>query len=285
MAGLAIVALAARTAVRSGDWVDAETFCRRTIEAGGASPRILSTLAGIYGSQRDWAKQEDVLRRTLVRFPDYTPARLQLGNCLTQQGRAPEAEGLLALTAPAAEETARRFPRTWAAGLSLAKLRSDGGEPDAALAILREAHRRFPEVWEIVRYQCDLARDSEGAAAALAEVERYAAERWWHLDAWLTLGRLRSAAGDPEGALVAFVQAGRLDLYDGRPLAGVARIELSRNHTEAALIAQCAAIARDPARPAHYVELGAMLEQLGRPAEAHAALRKAQLLAAHARSS
>ncbi len=284
MATMAIVALAARTAVRSGDWVDAETFCRRTIDAGGASPRILSTLAAIYATKGEWAKQEDILRRMLVRYPDYTPARIHLGICLAQQGRAPEAEALLDLPAPAAAETARRFPRTWPAAVNLARLRQQAGEVDAALSILREAHDRFPEVWEIVRYQSDLLRDEEGARAALAGVERYAAERWWHLDAWFTLGRLRFAVGDPDGAIAALKQAAALDLYNGRPLAGVAEIELARNRPEAALAAQCSAIARDPQRPTHYLELGAVLQQLGRPAEAQGAVRKAQTLAARAGS-
>lgn len=277
---LAFVALGARTAQRSRDWVDAETFCRRTIEAGGATPRILSTLAGIYGGRGDWAKQEEVLRKTLFRFPGYTPARIQLGACLAKQGRGPEAASLLNVGAPAAAEAARRFPRTWPAAVNLAKLRKDAGDLEAAMAILRETHERFPEVWEVVKYQGELLREAKGAGAALPEVERFAADRWWHLDAWLTLGRLRFSAGDSAGAIAAFEHTSRLDLYDGRPLAGVAEVELSRNAADAALAAQCAAIARDPQRPSHYFELGAILDRLGRSEEAQAALRKAQALAA-----
>ncbi|HYR58437.1 MAG TPA: tetratricopeptide repeat protein [Chthoniobacteraceae bacterium] len=279
---LAIVSLGARTAVRSGDWADAETFCRRTIEAGGATPRILSTLSAIYAKRGEWAKEELVLRKTIERFPEFAPARIQLGISLAKQGRPAEAAQLLELAASAVDETARRFPRTWPAALNLAKLRADAGDAAAALALLGEARNRFPESWEIVRYRGTLLRDAEGARAELREVERFAAGHWWHLDSWLTLGRLRAAGGDPEGAIAAFEQAGRLDLYDGRPLAGIAQVELSRHRTEAALTAQCAAIARDPERPAHYVELGEILEQLGRGAEANGALRKAQMLIAKA---
>jgi tetratricopeptide (TPR) repeat protein len=278
-AALAIVALCARTAVRSGDWVDAETFCRRTIEAGGATPRILSTLAGLYGARGEWAKQENVLRKMMARFPDYAPARIQLGVCLAKQGRAQEAEGLLQIAAPAAAEAARRFPRTWPAALNLAKLRAEAGDAAGALAILGEAREHFPEVWEVVRYRSDLVAAADGPRAARPEVERFAGEHWWHLDAWLTLGRLRFATGDLEGAIVALDAASRLDLYDGRPLAGVAEVELSRHHNDAAIEAQCAAIAREPERPARYLELGAILGQLGRSAEANAAVRKAQALA------
>ncbi|MGB8168181.1 MAG: tetratricopeptide repeat protein [Chthoniobacteraceae bacterium] len=279
-AAVAILALGARTFVRSGDWIDAETFCRSTIAAGGATPRILSTLAGIYGARGEWAKQEEVLRKTLVRFPTYAPARFHLGICLAKQGRGSEAEQLLETTASAADEAARRFPRTWPAALNLAKLRRDAGEAAGALAVLRETRARFPEVWEVLRYQSEINSDAEGARTTLLEIERFAAERWWHMDAWLTLGRLRSAAGDLNGAIAALDQASRLDLYDGRPLAGIAAIELSRQHPDAALAAQCAAIDRDPERPRHYLELGAILEQLGRASEANAAVRKAQALAA-----
>ncbi len=282
---LAIIALGARTTVRSGDWIDAETFCRRTIESGGATPRILGTLATMYGGRGEWTKQEQVLRKTIQRFPEFTPARIQLGICLAKQGRASEGAELLELAAPAADETARRFPRTWPAALNLAKLRADAGDAGAALAILRDARSRFPESWELVRYESSLAPDAEGARAALREVERFAAEHWWHLDSWLTLGQLRAAGGDPEGAIAAFEQASRLDLYDGRPLAGIAQTELSRQRAEAALTAQCAAIARDPQRPAHYLELGGILDQLGRSAEANGAFHKAQMLVAQAGGS
>lgn len=282
---VSILALCARTSVRSGDWIDAETFCRRTIEAGGATPRILSTLAGIYGNRSEWSKQEDVLRKTLARFPEYAPARIQLGICLAKQGRAPEAEQLLTISTPAAEEAARRFPRTWRAAVNLAKLRRDANDAAGALAILHETRARFPEIWEVVRYQSELLNEAEGARAALPVVEEFAASHWWHLDSWLTLGRFRFAAGDNDGAIAALEQASRLDIYDGRPLAGVAEIELSRHHAEAALAAQCAAIARDPERPLHYFELGAILDKLGRSAEASSAVRKAQALTARAAKS
>jgi len=87
------------------------------------------------------------------------------------------------------------------------------------------------------------------------------------------------AAGDPDGGIAALRDASRLDIYDGHALAGVAEIELTRGRGEAALDAQLAAMERDPDQPRHYAALAAILEKLGRNAEAHAALRKAQLLA------
>jgi hypothetical protein len=275
---LALVTFTIRTAVRSSDWVDAETFCRRTIESGGASPRILMTLANVHGQRGDWAMQEQVLRKTLQRFPDFTPARLQLGICLARQGHAPEAEKLLDIGSDAAGQAARRFPRTSGAALNLAKIRSDAGDQPGAIAILDEAQSRFPDSWDIVRYAGELKKDP-------AAVESYAAAHWWHLESWLAVANARLTAGQFDRALAAFEQASRLDLYDGRPLAGVARAELSLSHPDAALAAQLAAIERSPDSPGHYLELSALLEKLGRPTEAAAALHKAQLLAASAGKS
>jgi tetratricopeptide (TPR) repeat protein len=282
---LAIVALCVRTSRRSEDWVDAETFCRSTIASGGATPRILSTLAGIYAERGDLQKEEEVLRKTLARFPDFAPARMHLGICLGKQGRTADAENLLAVPEQAAADAARRFPHTWPAALNLAKLRHAAGDTEGTQSILRETRARFPEIWEVVRYQSEIVAEMDGARAALPEVERFAAGHWWHLDAWLTLGRFRFGAGDLDGAVAAFNHASRLDIYNGRPLASLAEVEISRHRNDAALAAQCGAIAREPERPARYLELGAILGQLGRTSEANAAVRKAQALAGKAGKS
>jgi hypothetical protein len=124
----AIAGLGARTAVRSADWVDAETFCVRTVADGGATPRILSALASIYGQRGDYQKQEQILRKMLVQFPEFTPARMNLGICLSHLGRKDEAEALLGATHAKADEVARNYPRTWPAAIQLAQLRRDAGQ-------------------------------------------------------------------------------------------------------------------------------------------------------------
>ena len=276
---LAIIGLGARTWVRAGDWVNAETFCLRTIASGGGTPRLLSALSGIYGERGDLTRQERLLRKTLERFPDFTPARINLGICLRKQGRSDEAAPLLDLGAQTADETARRYPRTWPAALQFARLRADA-EPAEALAILAEARTRFPDTWELVEYQAALRVRSIGAAAALPEVERVAAARWWHLDAWLTLAELRAEAGDPDAAVRDLAHAARLDLYDARPFATLARIELERGRADAAIEAQCEAIARQPGEPSRYLALAAIFEKLGRRQQAEAAVLKARALSA-----
>jgi tetratricopeptide (TPR) repeat protein len=278
LAVLAIAGLGARTAVRSGDWINAETFCARTIAAGGATPRILSSLAAVYSHRGDLAREERILRKLIVQFPDFAPARQNLAICLSRQGRKAEAETLLGAAREHADEISRQYPRTWPAAVQLAMLRRDAGHRDEALQIIREARKRFPEIWELVKTESELLRETSGPAAAIPEVADFAATHWWHYDAQSTLGALRFAAGDNDGAIVDFRAASRLDVYDGRALAAVAEIENTRGRSDVALEVQLEAMDRDPNQPKHYAELALILDKLGRKSEAGAAMRKAQML-------
>jgi protein O-mannosyl-transferase len=204
VAVIAIVAFTARTAVRSGDWVDAETFCARTIAAGGGTPRILSALSSIYGQRHEYQKQEQILRGMIAQFPEYAPARLNLGICLSRQGRTAEAEALLGATRAQADQVAKQYPRTWTAAVQLAQLRRNAGHPDEALAIVREARGRFPESWELVRAESELIRETSGPGAAIPLVADFAAAHWWHYDAQSTLGALLFGAGQSDAAISAF---------------------------------------------------------------------------------
>ena len=276
----AVVALGVRTAIRAADWSDPVTFYTRTIEDGGGTPRIFGNLASAYSARGEYPKQEAILRRTLQLFPDFATARINLGICLAKQGRESEAEPYLTYDKPAADEVSRRFPHTWSAALNLAKLRAKAGQTDEALAILAEARVRSAETWELSRYEAELIELTRGAAAAIPSIEPYAAAHWWHEDAWITLGQLRAAAGDPQGAIDAMRHASRLDIHDPKPFANIARIEMARNHAEAACDAQRAAIRRDPNQPSRYLLFAAMLDQLGRREEAAEAMRHATELRA-----
>ena len=272
---VAICALGVRTAMRAADWSDPATFYARTIEDGGGTPRIFGNLAGTFAKRGDYPKQEAILRRTLSLFPDFAPARINLGICLVNQGREAEAEEFLNFAKPAAEDVSRRFPRTWSAALNLAGVRAKAGRSEEALAILADARARSPDTWDLAKYEADLTEHARGAASAIPGIERYAATHWWHEDAWITLGQLRAAAGDPQGAIDAMRHASRLDIHDPKPFANIARIELSRNHPEAACEAQRTAIQRDPDQPSRYLIFSAILDQLGRKEEAAAAMQQA----------
>jgi tetratricopeptide (TPR) repeat protein len=276
----AIAALGVRTAVRAGDWVNAESFCQRTVASGGASPRVLMTLADIYAKRQQLDMQQSLLRRMLERFPEYAPARVQLGACLQRQGRGGEAAAVLEVDPDRAESDARRYPRTWPAALHRARLRVAAGRADEAREIIHAARARFPEPWALAEYEARLLVEDWGPTAALGIVEEYAAARWWHLEAWQMLGELRVEAGAPELALAAFRHAARLDLYDPRPLKAIARVELERGRGDAAIEMQCAAIRRQPQQGDGYFALAAILEHLGRRSEADAAIRTARGLSA-----
>ena len=159
--------------------------------------------------------------------------------------------------------------------MNLAGVRAKAGQSDEALAILAEARGRFPDTWELAKYEADILEHSRGAAAATPAIEQYAAAHWWHEDAWMTLGQLRTAAGDSQGGIDAMRYASRLDIHDPKPFANIARIELARNHAEAACDAQRAAIRRDPNQPGRYLIFAAMLDGLGRKEEAAEAMRHA----------
>lgn len=272
---VAVCALGVRTAIRAADWSDPATFYARTIEDGGGTPRIFGNLAGTFAKRGDYPKQEAILRRTLALFPDFAPARINLGICLVNQGREAEAEEFLNFAKPAAEDVSRRFPRTWSAALNLAGVRAKAGKSDEALAILADARTRSPETWDLAKYEADLTEHAHGAAAAIPGIEQYAAAHWWHEDAWMTLGQLRAAAGDPQRAIDAMHHASRLDIHDPKPFANIARIELSRNNAAAACGAQRLAIKRDPNQPSRYLVFAAILDQLGRKDEAAAAMQHA----------
>jgi tetratricopeptide (TPR) repeat protein len=278
-----VVALGMRTWVRAGDWVNAETFCARTIAEGGATPRILNTLASVYGERGEVKKQESVLRSMIERFPEFAPARINLGICLSKQGRVAEAEPLLSASNAESGEVSRRYARTWPVALNLASLRRKANRSDEALAILQQARTRFPEIWELVKYDSEIRRETQSPAAAIPAVERFAAAHWWHLDSWMTLGGLRFAAGEPDSAIAALRHASTLDIYDGKPLSGIAEIELERGRPQAALEAELNAMVRSPGEPREYVVLAAVLEKLGKKGEANAALHRAHQLADEAR--
>jgi tetratricopeptide (TPR) repeat protein len=277
-----ILVLGVRTAVRSCDWVNEETFFQRTIAAGGGSPRVRNNLARIYETHREYEKQEQLLRETLRLAPDFVPARINLGACLANQGRMTEAEPLLKFSKAGEQALPTLFARSWYAALNLARLRVDEKRTDEALAILDEATTRYPDAWPLVVYESDLLQKKSGAADALPPVERYAAAFWWHEGAWSLVGRLRAQAGKPDEAIAALRQASRLDICDPKPLACIAEIELRRDRLAEAAAAQRAAIRRSPAEPSRYLVLAAILQKSGRADESADALQKARALSSEA---
>ena len=277
---LAVLALGIRTACRAADWADPETFYRQTVAAGGFPERVNLNLAEVLAAKARPKEAEAVLRDTLRQFPDYPPVRIQLGVNLMAQGRKAEAEQYLKFAPKFADHVAASTPQSWRAALNLAAMQFNAHQPAAAVAILDDALRRYPSVWDLEQYRAEILQVSKGPAAALPDVAAFAARNWWHIDSRLMLARLHIAAGEYPAALADCREAATLDIHAAAPFEQAARADILARQLPQALEAQAAAIARGPARPAQYMMLAAILNQMNQPAQASAAAHMAALLQA-----
>ena len=282
---LAVVGLGARSAVRSADWSNAETFYTRTLAAGGSSVRVRVNLGLIYAARGENAKAERTFRQTLQILPDYPIAKNNLAHVLERQGRKEEAEAIFASSAKAATETRKDYPRTWIAALNLAQLRSAGNDKAAALVLLEKARADYPDAWEIIKFEAELKRQIEGPEAALRLVEDFARANWWHYDAALATGRLWAEKGEAEKASLAWRHASRLDVHDVEALNLIAHLRLRQNRFEEAYQSQSRAVARQPDEPRQYIMLSDILMQMGRNDEAQALLGQVARMQAMAQAN
>jgi predicted Zn-dependent protease len=278
---LAVLALGIRTASRAADWADPETFYRQTIASGGFPERVSLNLADICAGKGRLKDAEAILRDTVARFPNYPPARIQLGTNLLQQGRKAEAEQYLKLSPRGADLIAATTPQSWHAALNLSSIRYNAHQTDAALDILNDALRRYPEIWDLVQYRAEILQATKGPDAALPAVAAFADRNWWHFDSHLMLGRLQSGAHDYAAALAACREAATLDIHSPTPFEQAAKADVMANQFSQALEAQAIAISRSPTQqPGQYMVLAAILNEMHEPGQAIAAIHKANMLRA-----
>jgi tetratricopeptide (TPR) repeat protein len=280
LACLAALALGARSFVRSTDWVDEETFYRRTLAAGGTSIRMALNLGQIYSLRGDFPQAEALYRRILKISPDYFVARTNLGDALVHQGKMEEANALFAAANQAAEQRRREDPRTWLAPLNIAHMRYKERDFEGALAVTTKALADYPGVWELVSYEAELTRKLRGAQAALPVIREFADSHWWHKGAFMALGQLWAEQGIAEKAEAALRHASWLDIHDAESLNLIAAMKVRQNRLDAACATQRRAVARQPDQPHQYVLLSDILEKMGRHDEAQAALAQVQVLQA-----
>ncbi len=105
--GVTILALRVRSALRSNDWGSPEIFYKRTIAAGGMSPRVTVNLAQIYADRGEYAIAEKMFRHILETNPDYPIARNDLAAVLAHEGKVAESEALFARSAEQARQSKR----------------------------------------------------------------------------------------------------------------------------------------------------------------------------------
>jgi protein O-mannosyl-transferase len=268
---LAVAALSVRSAVRSSDWLTDEIFYRRTLEAGGSSARVLANLAQIYANRGEYKKAETMFRDVLKMSPDYPIARNNLAEVLVRQGKEKESGDILADTTKATENTRKEYPRTWIPVLNLALFRHREKDDAGALSIVQKARHDYPGVWEVIRLEAEILRETGDADTAIKLVETFARENWWHYGAALALGRLYAEKGDASKADAALRHASWLDVHDAEALNLMAQMRLRANHLEDACATQRRAVARQPDQPRQYALLSSILTKMGRSEEARAA--------------
>jgi protein O-mannosyl-transferase len=271
VAAIAMLALSVRSTVRSSDWSDAENFYKRTIAAGGLSPRVGVNLAQIYADRGEYVVAEKMLRYILETTPDYPIARNNLANVLAHEGKVAESETLFARSAELARESRDQYPRTWIAAFNLAHMRSRANDDAGAIVVLERARADYPEVWELISLESELLRRTQGPLPALHLIENYTRQNWWHHAAWLAEGRLYAENNDIAQSTRALRYAALLDVHDVQALNLLAAISVRQNQLEQACAAQRRAIAREPNQPRQYLMLAEILDKMGRTSEAQTA--------------
>lgn len=283
LAGLAVVGLSVRSTIRSSDWIDPETFLRRTFSAGGSSTRIAVNLAVIYGERGEYAKAEALLRKVLQILPDHPIARNNLASALSHQGKGQEAEAMFDSASKLASADRSGFPRTWEAARNVARLRHKERNDAAALAVLERARGDFPGTWELISFEAELLRETHGPAAALPIVQDFVRKHWWHAGASIALGGLFLEMGDLPQAEERFRHASMLDVHDPEALNLIALLDVRQDRLEDACKTQRRAVARQPDQPRQYLMLSDILTKMGRVDEAREALAQVSRLESMAR--
>jgi tetratricopeptide (TPR) repeat protein len=278
MACLFVGGLSARSYVRSGDWLNSEIFYTHTLAAGGGSVRVILNLALVYAGKGEYHHAEMLLRRAIKLCPGYLIARNNLANVLEHEGKIEEADREFREASAAAPEARKEYPRTWVAALNVAKMRKKADDTAGALEVLAKARVDYPGVWSLISLESELLRKTRGPDAALVAVEEFARKNWWHIDAAIALGKLYAEKNDVARAEAAFQHASRLDVHDVNALNQRALLRVNQKRFDEAYALQRRAIARQPDEPRQYLILSDILEKMGRPDEARAALARVEHL-------
>lgn len=275
---IAVIPLTIRTAKRSYEWADNERFYLQTIAAGGGSTRINLNLALVYEGRGEIAKAEAMLRDIVQRFPDYMPARLNLGIVLRDEGKTAEAERLFNFDKAKADKIAKQYSHTWTGTINMAQLRFSEKKYDESLALLDDALKRFPGVWEITAAKARELQQLGRSGDATKVVKAYADAHWWYYPAFVTLAQVEVGNGQTDAALADFHHAALLDIHASEPYNKIARVYFGIGRFQEACDAQQKAIRRDPNQPTQYIYLSAIFDAMNRKDESAAAMRHAEEL-------
>jgi Flp pilus assembly protein TadD len=282
---LVVIAFGARSIFRSSEWASNEAFARSTIRSGGPSIRMAVLLGQVYATREDYTQAERILRKAVEICPDYPIARNNLANALMHLGKQGEAEALFAHSTKKAHEDMKDYPRTWIAALNFAHVRHTEKDDAGAIAILEKARQDYPGTWELISSESEYIRSANRVDSALTIVQPYAQKNWWHYDAWLAFGRLLAQEGENDAAVSALRHANWLDIHETAALNLMALVRMRQNRLEDACRAQRIAVSRQPDQPSQYLLLSDLLDKMGRPEEARAALAQVSRLRSLANSA
>jgi Flp pilus assembly protein TadD len=280
----ALLGLSARSFVRSGDWLNPETFYRQSLSAGAAKSRMMLNLAQTYADQGEYPKAEALLRNLVASNPNYAMAQNALGHLLLREGQTEEAERVFAKTASVPAKTTSDQPRTWIAALNLAYMKYSAHDSPAALAILAHARIEYPGTWRLINLESEVLCAEGKTEKALALVESFRENHWWHCAAAIEAGRIYLEQQRFAEAEIALRRASWLDIHDADSLNLIAAMNIGQNRLEAACESQRRAVRRQPDQPRQYLLLADILEKLGRHEEAQVALAQVHSLEALAKS-
>jgi tetratricopeptide (TPR) repeat protein len=283
-AGVALIALSARSFIRSGDWVNSETFYSRALAAGAAKTRFVLNLAQTYAARKDYARAEGLLRTLVAINPHYALGQNALAHLLLEEGRKDEAQQLFATLTQAKSERSDQ-PRDWIAALNLAYMKYSGNDAPAALAVLDKARSDFPGTWRLISLESEILRATGESERALELVRQFRETNWWHCAAAIEMGRIYSEQRRYADAEIALRRASWLDIHDAESLNLIAALNLEQNRLEAACDAQRSAVRRQPDQPRQYFLLADILQKMGRSDEAQAALVEVRQLQALAKAN
>jgi tetratricopeptide (TPR) repeat protein len=282
---LAVIGLSARSFVRSGDWLNSETFYRQALRAGATKTRMALNLAQIYAERGDYAKAEPLLRKVVAMNPDYSMGQNALGHLLLSQGKREEAEKVFAVATRLAAQSAPDQQRTWMAARNTAFMHYNDRDFAAALAVLQKARADFPGTWPLIKLESEVLQAAQRNDEALALVQEFSCAHWWHFSAALALGRIHLETGRFVEAAAALRHASRLDVHDAESLNLLALVDVRQDRLQDACATLRRAVSRQPDQPRQYLLLADILGRMGRADEAKAALAQVARLQAEVRDS
>jgi cytochrome c-type biogenesis protein CcmH/NrfG len=200
--------LAGRTFVRTFDWKDQRTFLTQTIAKGGASVRMLISLAGLELSQGQLDAAKTHLETALHQQPGQPMALINLAAVAIKQNDFKFAHEILG--------HARQIPLVEAEANDLLAVLAYRESGKVDWLRLRLAARTGPSNWAIERRYIRTLDDAGEPDRAIAEIKMCLRTQWYRAESWQLLSEILGKAGRAEEAAQAHAVAEKYDVHLGR---------------------------------------------------------------------